>query len=79
MQIITPGQLGAKIRAARIEKRLTQQELGDMIGVSNVAVSQWERGNGEMPALRTFAKLAHVLDIKDAIDIEEEEANANQN
>ena len=37
---------GTLIREARIRKNYTQSELGDLIGVSNKAVSRWE--NGEM-------------------------------
>lgn len=35
---------GALIREARIKKNYTQSELGDLIGVSNKAVSRWENG-----------------------------------
>jgi hypothetical protein len=35
---------GKMIRQARIDKGYTQGELGDMIGVSNKAISRWENG-----------------------------------
>lgn len=35
---------GKMIRQARIDKGYTQSELGDMIGVSNKAISRWENG-----------------------------------
>lgn len=35
---------GELIRDARKKKNYTQSELGDMLGVSNKAVSRWEKG-----------------------------------
>lgn len=37
---------GALIRALRQNKQLTQRQLADAIGVSDKAVSKWERGCG---------------------------------
>lgn len=37
---------GALIRALRQQKDLTQRQLADTIGVSDKAVSKWERGCG---------------------------------
>jgi len=34
--------VGARIRAARLERRLTQAELGAAVGVTRSAVAQWE-------------------------------------
>ncbi len=35
---------GLLIREARTKKNYTQGELGDLIGVTNKAVSRWENG-----------------------------------
>lgn len=35
---------GELIRATRTEKGYTQSELGNILGVSNKAVSRWENG-----------------------------------
>lgn len=35
---------GELIREARIKKNYTQSELGDLLGVTNKAVSRWEKG-----------------------------------
>lgn len=38
--------LGEKIRNARVEAGLTQEELAEMIMVSRAAVAKWEGGRG---------------------------------
>ena len=35
---------GKLIKEARLRKNYTQSELGDLIGVSNKAISRWENG-----------------------------------
>lgn len=49
---------GRGLRAARRERGWNQQELADRIGVSQVAVSHWERGE----AYPSFAHLAQLGD-----------------
>ena len=36
--------IGQKIREARIEKGMTQEELGDILGVQKSAVAKYENG-----------------------------------
>jgi transcriptional regulator with XRE-family HTH domain len=40
----TPQHIGQRIRAARRDRRQTQDELADQVGVSRSAVAQWETG-----------------------------------
>ena len=40
----TPEDIGTRIRAARRNRGLTQDELADQVGVSRSAVAQWETG-----------------------------------
>ncbi|MDB5398212.1 MAG: hypothetical protein QOD93_2099 [Acetobacteraceae bacterium] len=40
----TPHDIGTRIRAARRDRGLTQDELADTVGVSRSAVAQWETG-----------------------------------
>ena len=54
---------GALIREARTKKNLTQCELGDLIGVTNKAVSRWENGES-FPDVGVIEKLSEVLDIR---------------
>jgi transcriptional regulator with XRE-family HTH domain len=39
--------MGERIRARRKELKIRQAALGKMVGVSNVAISQWERSETE--------------------------------
>lgn len=54
--------VGRNIRNARLEKDLTQRELGQKIGVKNTAISQYESGS-RMPNLYVMSRLATALDI----------------
>lgn len=51
-----------RIVELRKQKGLSQKELGDMLGVSNKAVSKWENGES-MPKTTTMLKLAELLGI----------------
>ena len=46
----------------RTEKGLTQSELGEMLGVSDAAISKWENGEA-MPRLAKLQQLADVFDV----------------
>lgn len=53
---------GILIREARIRKDYTQSELGELIGVSNKAVSRWENGE-TFPDIGVLENLSRILDI----------------
>lgn len=55
--------IGAKIKAARIAKGLTQEELGDIIGVQKSAVAKYENGRIVNIKRSTLKKIADVLNI----------------
>ncbi len=65
---------GKLIRECRIQKNYTQSELGDLVGVSNKAVSRWENGES-FPDVGVLENLASILDvnIQDIITGEKEE------
>ena len=54
--------LRRNVKAIRIEKGLTQQELGDMVGIGFRAVSKWERGI-TMPDISIINDLSKILGI----------------
>lgn len=47
--------IGNKIKEARKEKKMTQQQLADFIGVSKSTVSKWEKGTHEPDVINAFA------------------------
>lgn len=54
--------LGKLISAARKQKNLSQKELGDLLNVSNKAVSKWENGEST-PRRETLIKLCELLEL----------------
>jgi len=44
----SPNEFGNEIRALRMGRRLTQQELADIIGVNRRVVGELERGKGSV-------------------------------
>jgi transcriptional regulator with XRE-family HTH domain len=58
----TPHDIGARIRAIRRERGLTQDELADQVGVSRSAVAQWETGRtGQITG--NLSRIAGVLEV----------------
>ena len=55
-------QVGRFIAYNRREKGLTQEQLGERLGVSNKTVSRWENGN-YMPDLSLLEPLSRELDV----------------
>ena len=54
---------GQRIRALRMEKGLSQQQLADLIYVTRKTVSNWESGN-RMPDITMLSRLAECLDVE---------------
>ena len=57
-------ELGLKIKKARIEKGLTQQELGDIVGVQKSAIAKYENGRVVNIKRSTMQKIASALNIR---------------
>lgn len=58
--MITPDPFGRRLYEKRRDLRLTQQEVGERVGVTAAAVGRWEMRGGR-PRPGTDAKLAEVL------------------
>lgn len=53
---------GKRLKELRIEKGLSQQKLGEILGFCNQAVSFWENGSRE-PDLDTVLEISHFFDV----------------
>ncbi len=78
---MTNERIGSFIAAVRKEKKLTQEQLAERLGVSNRSVSRWENGK-TLPDLSLMEDICNVLDItisellhgeKEAADLEAKE------
>lgn len=63
--------INENIKKLRVEKKLTQKELSALTGISEVMISQYERGI-RIPKNRNLRKLASVLDATGSILLGEE-------
>lgn len=53
---------GEYLKKARIEANLTQQELGQKVGITGVSIMRYEK-NKRKPSVEVFKKLIEILDI----------------
>lgn len=56
------GVLGDRLKKLRLEKKLTQEELGKRINVTKVSISGYENGN-RTPDTETLQKLADFFNV----------------
>lgn len=56
--------VGAKIKAARIAKGMTQEELGEKLGVQKSAVAKYESGRVVNIKRSTLKKISDILGIR---------------
>lgn len=54
--------LGSRLKQLRIERGLTQQQLGDMINVTKVSICCYEKGE-RVPSLDTLIDLSNALGV----------------
>jgi transcriptional regulator with XRE-family HTH domain len=57
-------EIGQKIRHARISKGLTQEELGNLVGLQKSAIAKYENGRVVNIKRSTLQKLAQALDLR---------------
>lgn len=53
--------IGDRIKQARLEQKLTQQQLAQKCGVKRAAVSQWENGESKSPTAENVMLIAKAL------------------
>jgi repressor LexA len=56
-------EIGQKIKAARLQKGFTQEELGKIMGVQKAAVAKWESGRVVNIKRSVLVKISEVLEI----------------
>lgn len=66
--------LGKIIKKARLEKNLTQQALGEMVGVQKSAIAKYENGRIVNIKRSTLQKIANALNIRPSELLFEEES-----
>lgn len=54
--------LGQRIKKLREEKDMTQQNLADILGVSQQAVAKWESGKAE-PDSMTMVRISNIFEV----------------
>lgn len=54
--------IGERLKEARIEKKLSQETLGKMLGVSKVSICGYETGT-RTPNMKNFLRLIELLDL----------------
>ncbi len=57
-------EIGQRIKKARLERGLTQQELGDIVGVQKSAIAKYENGRVVNIKRSTLQKIASALNIR---------------
>ena len=57
-------EIGQKIKKARLERGLTQQELGDIVGVQKSAIAKYENGRVVNIKRSTLQKIAKALNMR---------------
>lgn len=69
--------IGKYIKQLRNEKKLTQEELGALLGVQKAAVQKWERGTVKNLKRETLVKLSEIFEVSPAAFIKSRDEGAN--
>jgi len=73
---MTKSILSEKLKQYRQQKEITQQELAELLDVSDKSVSKWELGNG-YPSKKNMIKIAELLDVSLEVMLIEEKHEGN--
>lgn len=69
--------IGEKIKEARLSKGLTQEELGNLLGVQKSAIAKYENGRVVNIKRSTLKKMSDILEIRPSELIFEDEQKKN--
>lgn len=69
--------IGNKIREARLAKGMTQEELGDLLGLQKSAIAKYENGRVINIKRSTLKKISDILGLRPSELIFEEEQKKN--
>lgn len=67
------NEIGNYIRKLRTEKGLTQEQLGEMVGVQKAAVQKWENGSVQNLKRATIKKLSEIFNVSPVTFVKEDE------
>ena len=70
--------IGSFLKELRKEKKITQEQLADKLGVSGRTVSRWETGNN-MPDISILVEIAELFDVSIPEIINGERKNEKMN
>lgn len=74
---MTKNILSEKLKQYRQQKEITQQELAELLEVSDKSISKWELGNG-YPSKKNMLKIAELLDVSLEVMLIEEKHENNK-
>ena len=66
---MTWEKLGEKIRAARIDRELTQDELAARADLSRIYIAKLEGGDRQVPTLPVLERIAQALGLRLVVDL----------
>lgn len=69
--------LSLKLKEYREQKGLTQEEIAELLDVSDKSISKWELGNG-YPSKRNMIKISELLNVSLEVLMIEEQAEDNR-
>lgn len=62
-KVVNPKEIGVFLKQLRNEKRITQEQLAEILGVSGRTVSRWETGNN-LPDLSVLVQISEYYDVE---------------
>lgn len=58
---------GQELKRLRLERGMTQQQLGELLGVQKAAIQKYEKGTVRNPKQDTITRLCQIFDVSPAV------------